>query len=82
MKQSFKDMATRHDNAIISFVSCVVRDIDCTEADARAILGLYLEHKIATVDHLGGGVRVKHGAYLEPNSLENALQMVRETAAA
>ena len=80
MQQSFKDLARRHDNAVIRWREALALDIfgEFTSEEADAILTFYLKHKLVTIDHMDGRVKVKHGAYLEVDVLRNALDSVEE----
>jgi len=73
MQKSFQDMATRADNAVIAWRDMLAGQ-GFTSDQADAILTLYQKEKLVKLDWGIGRYSVKHGAFLEPDVLQNALE--------
>ena len=73
--QSFKDMAQRADNAVIQWRDMLADD-GFTADQADAILRLYLQEKLVRLDWGIGRYSVKHGAFLNVDVLNRALEAV------
>jgi len=73
MKQSFKDIVTRTENAKNSFYNYVMEQHQFTKEQAQKILETYLKLKLIKLDCITGQFKIKHGAYLDKDILENAL---------
>ncbi len=71
--QSFKDMATRADNAVIAWRDMLANH-GFTADQADAILRLYLQEKLVKLDWGIGRYNVRHGAFLNADVLHRALQ--------
>ena len=71
--QSFKDMATRADNAVIAWRD-MLADHGFTADQADAILRLYQKGNLVKLDWGIGRYSVKHGAFLEADVLNRALE--------
>jgi len=72
MQKSFQDMAIRASNAITDWRAMLADDGFSTE-QADAILELYRREKIVKLDWGVGRYNVKHGAFLNKQTLQNAL---------
>ncbi len=72
-KQSFKDMATRADNAVVAWRDMLADD-GFTANQADAILRLYKQEKLVKLDWGIGRYSVKHGAFLDADVLNRALE--------
>ena len=72
--QSFKDMATRADNAVIAWRDMLASD-GFTADQADAILRLYLQEKLVKLDWGIGRYNVRHGAFLNADVLNRALEV-------
>ncbi len=70
-------MFTRIENAHENFVETLMTWGEIPRADAIAVKGFYLKHRIAKLDTGIGRIGVKHGVYLEKSVIKNA---VREAA--
>lgn len=71
--QSFKDMAQRADNAVTQWRDMLADDgFSADQADA--ILRLYLQEKLVRLDWGIGRYSVKHGAFLNADVLNRALE--------
>lgn len=77
MQKSFQDMATRADNAVILWRDTLAEK-GFTSDEANAILSLYKRENLVKLDWGIGRYSVKHGAFLEPDVLQNALDATRE----
>ena len=73
-KQSFKDMATRADNAVVAWRDMLADD-GFTANQADAILRLYKQEKLVKLDWGIGRYNVRHGAFLNADVLHRALQV-------
>lgn len=56
-----------------AFVDFVVGSSDLTESDAETVLDFYVRQKVATYN-VHDGYNVKHGAFMDADVLERALQ--------
>lgn len=72
MRQSFKDMTQRAVNAEAEFIESLQRLGGITKEEAAKVLDLYLEQKIAKIDYGIGRVMVKHGAFLDRDTIRYA----------
>lgn len=71
MKKSYLDMAKRADNAVIAWRDMLSDNFTAKQADK--ILSVYIKLKIVKLDWGIGRYNVKHGAFLDNNALNNAL---------
>ena len=71
--QSFRDMAQRADNAVIQWRDMLAND-GFTADQADAILRLYLQEKLVKLDWGVGRYNVRHGAFLNADVLNRALE--------
>jgi len=71
----YQDIAQRIVNAENSFVACMEDDYDLTEDQALAVFNLYRKEKILKVDAVMGSWSVKHGAFLDKTTIQNAVKM-------
>ena len=78
MSEAFKTIAARIDNAERAFVEAVMRVSGCTKEEAERVTALYLKERIAKLDPVSGRISVKHGAFLEPGTIENAIAMAND----
>ena len=74
--QHYKEIAQRLVNAENSFIACMDDDYDLTENQARAVFNLYKQEKILKIDAVMGSWSVKHGAFLDKQTIKNAVAMV------
>ena len=70
--QSFQDMASRADNAVINWRD-MLAELGFTQDEADAILALYKRENLVKLDWGIGRYKIKHGAFLEPDVLRRAL---------
>ena len=73
--QHYRDIAQRIVNAENSFIACMEDDYDLTEDQALAVFNLYKKEKILKVDSVMGSWSVKHGAFLDKSTIQNAVKM-------
>lgn len=80
MPNPYEPIAQRMVNAENKFARLIVDSAaePCTLDEAHAVTALYLKNKIARMDAVMGRITVTHGAYLEPDVISNALEMVRD----
>jgi hypothetical protein len=64
------------DNCVNGFVGTVQSIIDCTRVEAMGILTLYIKEKLVKRDMANGTYRVKHGMFLDAETLHNAQQAI------
>jgi len=74
--QHYHDIAQRIVNAENSFIACMEDDYNLTEDQALAVFNLYKKEKILKVDAVMGSWSVKHGAFLDEQTIKNAVAMV------
>ena len=74
--QHYNEIAQRLVNAANSFIACMEDDYDLTEDQSRAVFNLYKQEKILKVDAVMGSWSVKHGAFLDKQTIKNAVAMV------
>lgn len=67
-----KAIAARIVNAERGFVETIMRQ-GFTETEATKAMRTMLKLKVAKLDPIIGRISVKHGAYLEPDALRNAV---------
>ena len=72
--KSFKDMATRADNAVIGWRNMLF-DKGFSNSEADAILQFYIKEKLVKLDWGIGTYNVKHGAFLSKKVLKRALRV-------
>lgn len=73
MKQGFKNVATRIDSAHDEFVSNVVEQFGCTQAEAEKVLQVYRKAKAVRLDAVSGVYRLTHGAFWEADVIHRAI---------
>jgi hypothetical protein len=71
--QHFKDIAQRIVNAEAKFVSTLMERGGIDAAAAEKVFSLYKKHKIINLDALHGVYSVKHGAFLNHKTINNAV---------
>ena len=71
--QSFKNMAKRADNAVTQWRD-MLADNGFNADQADAILRLYIDEKLVKLDWGIGRYSVKHGAFLNADVLNRALE--------
>jgi hypothetical protein len=62
-----------------NFCEVVIGIINCTQREAEAIYELYKEYKILKTDVVIGQYTLSHGAFLDKETLLNALSKVKES---
>lgn len=77
-RQSFKNMATRMDNAEKDFVQTLVSAAGISIEDAQAVLGFYRKIKAVKNDYAVSRISVKHGAMLDRDVILRALAETRK----
>jgi len=80
MRQGFKDIAERMNNAMIGFVESIARFGEINADDAKVVANFYMKNKLAKMDAVGGRISVKHGAYYDKDIIVKALGMAKEAA--
>ena len=73
MTNYLDDMFTRIDNAHAAFIKTIMYFGGCTEAEAIKVKDLYLKNKLAKLHTQTGEITVQHGAYLEPDVIQSAI---------
>lgn len=71
-------IATRIDNAYINFADTLIALGNVPAESAKPLARWYVKRRLAKLDAVNGRVIVKHGAYLDPKAIANALQAMRE----
>tara|TARA_R110000803_G_scaffold46420_1_gene97409 strand:+ start:352 stop:600 length:249 start_codon:yes stop_codon:yes gene_type:complete len=79
--QHYKEIAQRIVNAENSFIACMEEDYALTESQALAVFNLYKKEKILKIDSGIGSWTVKHGAFLDKSTIQNAVKMTQEQVA-
>lgn len=69
-------MKQRVENAHNEFEAWIMEEVGCDEMTARKVMALYLKNKMAKMNVAMGRIDVKHGAYLEPDVLQRAVERV------
>lgn len=69
----FEAIAQRMVNAQRNFIEIVRERTSCTEAEAVKAFETLKKLRLIKLDAVGGRYTVKHGAYLEPDALRNAI---------
>ena len=75
-KNAYRAIAQRIVNAEDNFAETVMRATGCDAETAAKVTEYYLKHKLAKLDAVIGRINVKHGAFLEPEVLANAVAAV------
>lgn len=68
-------MLQRIENGHQAFVEVLRAAGDISQADALRVKTLYLKHRLAKMDTGIGRISVKHGAYLERDVIQRAVDM-------
>lgn len=74
---SAKAIAQRIVNGETRLVNTLIENYDLDTSTASKIATLYLKEKIAKIDPIGGGYTIKHGAFLDPDVIARAKEMVQ-----
>jgi methionyl-tRNA synthetase len=72
-KQHFKEIAQRIVNAEAKFVSTLMERGGIDASAAEKVFGLYKKHKLIKLDAFHGVYSVKHGAFLNHKTINNAV---------
>lgn len=70
----FEAIAQRMVNAQQNFIEIIRERTSCTEAEAVKAFETLKKLRLIKLDAVGGRYTVKHGAYLEPDALRNAMR--------
>ena len=73
-EKSYRDLAIRMDGCTDNWIELVTGIIGCSESDALAILDLYRANKVVKRDLTNQRWTVKHGAYLDADTLTSMLE--------
>lgn len=68
----YSDGATE---AFEKFCDLVIKQTGCTKKAATKVAELYLKNKLAKIDHISRQMTVRHGAFLDKEVLERAIEM-------
>jgi hypothetical protein len=68
-----KEVGQRMAQAEISFVEMVQEMLGCSQEDAYKVFDRYLKERIIKRDLAMGRYNVKHGVFLEPDVMRNAI---------
>jgi len=79
--QHYKDIAQRIVNAETSFIACMEDGYGLTEDEALRVFNLYMKERIIKVDAVMGSWTVKHGAFLDKETIQKAVEMTQEHTA-
>lgn len=79
--QHYKDIAQRIVNAETSFIACMEDEYGLTEDEALRVFNLYMKERIIKIDAVMGSWTVKHGAFLDKETIRKALEMTQEHTA-
>ena len=71
-----KATAHRIEAAKTNFDEIIMNITGCKRKTAIKVTGYYLKHKIAKLDPVVGKINVKHGAFLDEDTLRNAISAV------
>lgn len=69
------DMFQRVRNAESDFIAVIINIADCSEIDARKVMGVYLKNRLAKMDKQIGHINVVHGVFLERDVIQNAIDL-------
>lgn len=73
MTSYLADMFTRIDNAHAAFIETLMRCGECTRDEAIKVKDFYLKNKLAKLHTQTGEITVQHGAYLETDVIQSAI---------
>lgn len=79
--QHYKDIAQRLVNAETSFIACMEDEYGLTQDEAVKVFHLYRKERILKIDPVMGSWTVKHGAFLDKETIQNAVKMTQEHTA-
>ena len=68
-----KGLADRQIAAGNKFLDYCEKHAKLSRADAKKVLAYYLKHKLMKLDSVTGDFKVKHGAYLDADVLQRAV---------
>lgn len=77
----FEKIAQRIVNAEDNMITVLVEQGEITEAEACLVFRAYRKHKMMKLDAVGGRYTVKHGAYLDRETIRNTLVLVQRAEA-
>jgi len=68
-------IAQRYVNAEENFFNNVIAISGCSKVDAEKVLSVFIAAKVAKIDPIIGRVIVKHGAFMETQVIQNAINL-------
>ena len=74
MKQAFRDIAQRIENAAAEFIESVREQFGTTTAEAEKVLRVFRKTKAVKLDPVGGRYRLTHGAFWESEVIRRAIE--------
>lgn len=75
MKQAFRDIAQRIENAATEFIGSVREQFGTTEAEAEKVLRVFCKCKAVKLDVAGGRYRLTHGGFWESDVIRRAIEL-------
>jgi hypothetical protein len=75
IRKGTRELLNRADAASTSFIEYVQEQTGCTPAEATRVLNLYRKEKLLKVDAYMGTWHIKHGAFLDLDTLRRAIEV-------
>lgn len=75
METGLKNMAARMVAAENNFAEVLMKFGEISKADAEKVMAVYRKLKLVKMDAVMGVLTVKHGAYLDKQTIANALTL-------
>jgi len=73
IEQGLRNVATRMDNAEAAFLETLMTFGEILRPEAVQVLALYRKHRLVKMDAVGGTISVKHGSFLDRETIRHAL---------
>ena len=75
MRNGFRDMAQRIENAQANFIDNVCEQFGTTKPQAEKVLAVFKKAKAVKLDAVGGRYNLTHGAYWECDVIQRAIDL-------
>lgn len=77
LRSGVSPMVIRRENARTRLVTCLTALADITAEEARKVAAHYLKIRVAKLDAVTGQFTVKHGAFLDKDTILRAVALAK-----